>query len=113
MAKWTAKVATLRVTHKDPKDGRGDYGLDPAQPPSEGMRLVAQRLHAKLEQVRNLQSYHFHRERRHRDTVESTNWRVQWWGICENVVIAITTLFMILLIKQWFKRAGGLLPGKV
>lgn len=112
MARWTDKAVTLRVTRRDPRDGRGDYGLDPnAATPSEGMRLVAQRMHAKLEQIRTLQSYHFHRERRHRDTVESTNARVQWWGLAENVVIGCVTTFMVVLVKTWFKRAGGLLPG--
>lgn len=65
---WTAKVGTLAIRKTDPKDTRGDYGLDTSgkDTNTEGLRIIAQRLHSKLEMISNAQLYHYHRERRNR-----------------------------------------------
>lgn len=107
-------MGTLEVRRTDPTDRRGSYGLDESDKDTntEGLRLLSQRLHGKLEMVQNAQLYHLHRERRHRDTVESSNARVQWWAVAKAATICATSFVSATVVRAWFRRPS-MLPGKV
>jgi hypothetical protein len=61
--------------------------------------------------ISSAQSYHYHRERRHRDTLESTNSRVQWWTFVETFVLIVIGAGQLMLVRSWFKVPA--LPGGV
>ncbi len=93
MAKWTAKNVTFDLDISDPNDASA-RAERAAQSDRENalitgadidpktsvvlMRAATNRLHAKLAQVENDQSFHYHREKRHRNTIESTTPPVMW-----------------------------------
>lgn len=52
-----------------------------------------------LQAVKDEQEYIVVRERRHRDTAESTNARVMWWSVFQGLVLVrIFTYFLILFL---------------
>lgn len=100
----------------DPKSTIGDFGFDYAKAnltdSVQSMRVAAQRLHFKMSQIDSMQNYHYHRERQHRNTAESTNARVQWWTVAETVVILATVTIQVVLVRSWFSKETTL-PGRV
>jgi p24 family protein beta-1 len=116
MARWTAKVAMFELSVDDPKSTVGDFGFDYANAnltdSVQSMRITAQRLHAKLQQIDTMQNYHYHRERQHRNTAESTNTRVQWWTIAETAVILSVVTLQVVMVRSWFSK-DMTLPGRV
>jgi len=112
MARWTAKVVTFELSVSDPKQGSSSGGVvaplkDGASEAETAAHTIAvlksgsARLHSKLMLIENSQYYHYHRERRHRDTAESTNGRVKWWGIVEGLVVLVLTAGQVILIHTW------------
>ena len=116
MARWTAKVVVFELSVTDPLSTVGDFGFDSAKAnvtdTLESLRVVSQRLHAKLQQIDHLQSYHYHRERQNRNTAESTNARVQWWTIIETAVILTVISGQVFIVRGWFVSTTSL-PGGV
>ena len=116
MARWTAKVVVFELSVTDPLSTVGDFGFDSAKANSsdavESMRVTTQRLHAKLQQIDHLQSYHYHRERQHRNTAESTNSRVQWWTVAETGIILTVVSVQVFIVRSWFVKPTAL-PGGV
>ncbi|KAI9260167.1 emp24/gp25L/p24 family/GOLD-domain-containing protein, partial [Sporodiniella umbellata] len=57
--------------------------------------------------IKSSQEYIVARERRHRDTVESTNARVKWWSITQLGLLVSVCFFQIYYLKSFFqtKRA--------
>jgi hypothetical protein len=55
-----------------------------------------------LEEVREHQSYIMAREGRHRNTAESTNDRVKWWGIFQLGIVVFLGFFQVSYLKQFF-----------
>jgi len=117
MARWTAKVVVFELSVVDPLSTVGDFGFDSAKAnasePLEGMRVTVQRLHSQLSSIDHLQSYHYHRERQHRNTAESTNARVQWWTIAETAVIIVVVSAQVILVRSWFVKPTALPGGHV
>lgn len=116
MARWTPKVLVFELSVTDPLSTVGDFGFDSAKAnltdSLDSMRVTTQRLHAKLQQIDHLQSYHYHRERQHRNTAESTNARVQWWTLGETAVILAAISVQVFIVRSWFVKPTAL-PGGV
>ena len=66
------------------------------------IRYLAQGLQA----VRDEQEYIVVRERRHRDTAESTNDRVKWWSIAQAIV-----LFSVCGWQIYYLKVSGYIAG--
>eukprot|EP00700_Malawimonas_jakobiformis_P002605 EC724547.1.p1 GENE.EC724547.1~~EC724547.1.p1 ORF type:complete len:196 (+),score=43.89 EC724547.1:61-648(+) len=56
-----------------------------------------------LASVQAEQRYMRMRERVHRDTTESTNSRVKWWGITQAIILLGMALFQIYYIRSFFE----------
>jgi hypothetical protein len=121
MAKYTAKAMVFDLNVRDPNSSASKMaraaeaatkatrtGQETAQESVEFMRMAAQRLMGKLVQIVDAQLYHYHRERRHRNTIESTNDRVAWWNGTESLVVMAVAAFQIMLIRRWFKTSYSL-----
>lgn len=113
MARWTAKVVTLDIAvtrsgvpvrdFNAPHLTRAE-GDDSAQTGINIIRDSASRIMDRLALISELQHYHFWREQRHRDTVESTNTRVQWWNFAEISVWLGLLAAQVLAIRRWFSK---------
>ncbi len=130
MSRWTAKVAVFDIEHKSsdaPRDGvvadpSGEHvvadalkGISKEKDDMVGaslMRAGMNRLYSKLAQIENSQMYHYHRERRHRNTLEDTNSRVQWWTLVETFIIVLVSLAQVVIVRKWFNTPSRL-PGGV
>ncbi|KAI8641521.1 emp24/gp25L/p24 family/GOLD-domain-containing protein [Parasitella parasitica] len=57
--------------------------------------------------VKAEQEYIVARERRHRDTAESTNTRVKWWSVAQIVLLIVVCFWQVHYLKHFFevKRA--------
>lgn len=124
MARWTAKVVTFDLMVRSPKEERGRDEIAPLKDGATEAETAAHqvaflksgsaRIHSKLLNLENAQFYHYHREKRHRDTIESTNTRVQFWGILEGLIVIALTAGQVILIHTWINnstragRGGGL-----
>lgn len=114
MARWTAKVGTLELEVTKPgavpatrmealaAQAAGGTEAESAQAMLTNLKAYAGRIHESLLMIENSQMYHYHRERRHRDTLESTNSRVQWWAIAEAVAIISIMAAQVFVIRMWF-----------
>lgn len=140
MARWTAKVGTFELA-VEPAVGAQNAGAaaagaaaaggvattsPPGSPASvaeenaaaalQSLKGYASRIHAGLMLIENSQMYHYHRERRHRDTIESTNARVTLWTVIESVSVVLLMTAQVVVIRTWFPdaRMNALLPsGKI
>lgn len=123
MAKYTAKAMVFDLDVRDPAspaakaakaaEAAGKVartGDASAQDSVDYMRAAAQRLTGKLHQIVDAQLYHYHRERRHRNTIESTNDRVSWWAGAETGAVILAAAVQIFFIRRWFKTSYSL-PG--
>jgi hypothetical protein len=124
MSRWTAKVATFDLDVTTGEEAKADAAAissgrfkpvsgDDADPSVavSFMRAATHRVHSKLTMITSAQSYHYHRERRHRDTLESTNSRVQMWAMVETLAAIAIAGGQLMLVRSWFKRPA--LPGAV
>lgn len=53
--------------------------------------------------VKDEQEYIVVRERRHRDTAESTNDRVKWWSVLQAVVLFSVVAWQVYYLKSFFE----------
>lgn len=117
MARWTAKVVTFELEVKS-NAARLPVGQvrtegDEDHDTVEYMRTAAERLHGKLLTIENSQFYHFHREKRHRETLESTNTRVVFWTVTEAIVVLLLTAGQIVMVRTWFSKQGNAPGGRM
>ncbi|KAF9651056.1 hypothetical protein BDM02DRAFT_951315 [Thelephora ganbajun] len=56
-----------------------------------------------LKSVRDEQEYILVRERRHRNTAESTNSRVKWWSIVQSIVLFLVVAWQVYYLKAFFE----------
>ncbi|KAF9780283.1 emp24/gp25L/p24 family/GOLD-domain-containing protein [Thelephora terrestris] len=56
-----------------------------------------------LKTVRDEQEYILVRERRHRNTAESTNSRVKWWSIVQSIVLFLVVAWQVYYVKSFFE----------
>lgn len=125
MSRWTAKVAVFDLNRKSPEaakpatgDSLGEHVVSDVLSSAEKdalmgaslMRAACNRIYAKLGQIENSQMYHYHRERRHRNTLEDTNSRVQWWTLAETLIIVVVALGQTVIVRKWF-AVKETLPG--
>ena len=117
MARWTAKVVTLDLDVRDPNDvmARAEREAREARDAAllagtevdakvafTLMRASAGRIHSKLQQSEGAQLFHFHREQRHRATVDSTDLRVHWWSVGETAVVVLSALLQLAVVVFGF-----------
>ena len=117
MARWTAKVVTLDLDVRDPNDvlARAEREAREARDAAllagtevdakvafTLMRASAGRIHAKLQHIEGAQLFHFHREQRHRATVDSTDLRVHWWSVGETAVVVLSALLQLAVVVFGF-----------
>jgi hypothetical protein len=62
-----------------------------------------------LKTVKDEQEYILVRERRHRNTAESTNSRVKWWSIVQSIVLFLVVAWQVYYLKV---RASFLRPDR-
>ncbi|GBE79543.1 supernatant protein factor C-terminal domain-containing protein [Sparassis latifolia] len=76
---------------------------DTVAPIEREIRALANGLTA----VKDEQEYIVLRERRHRDTAESTNSRVKWWSVLQTIVLVAVVAWQVYYLKSFFevKRA--------
>jgi hypothetical protein len=129
MARWTAKVVTLDLDVRDPNDVMAKAEREAREARDAAllagtevdarvaftlMRASAARIHSKLQQIEGAQLFHFHREQRHRNTVDSTDSRVHWWSVGETVVVVLSALLQLAVVVFGFfgelpcRRGGGM-----
>jgi len=56
-----------------------------------------------LTAVKDEQEYIVYRERRHRNTAESTNDRVKWWSILQTIVLISVVVWQVYYLKGFFE----------
>ena len=59
----------------------------------------------QVQQLRSTQQYLYWRERRHRQTVDSTNWRVWWYAILRNAALIATSVAQVLFVRRMFAKS--------
>ena len=59
---------------------------------------------AELQQIRATQQYLYWRERRHRQTVESTNRRVVWFALLRSVALVVSSMVQVVVIRKMFSK---------
>ena len=70
------------------------------------MRASASRIHSKLAGIEAAQLFHYHRERRHRETVDSTDLRLQWWSLGESAIVFLSAALQVAIVQfWWFKES--------
>ncbi|EAU84515.2 COPII-coated vesicle protein [Coprinopsis cinerea okayama7 len=74
-------------------------GDDVVAPVEREIRALA----AALTSVKDEQEYVKLRERRHRNTAESTNGRVKWWSIIQAVVLFAVVGWQVYYLKSFFE----------
>ncbi|KAI8880421.1 COPII-coated vesicle protein [Backusella circina FSU 941] len=77
-------------------DANGDGAVDPLE--KEIRELADSILGIKAEQ-----EYIVARERRHRDTAESTNSRVKWWSVIQLVLLFAVCFWQVYYLKRFFE----------
>jgi hypothetical protein len=121
MAKYTAKHVVVNLDVRDPgspaaKAARAAEaalaagmrtGQETAVQSIDFMRAAGARLMAKLHQIEEGQLYHYHRERRHRTTIESTNDRISKWSGAESAAILLAAGLQLFLVRRWFGKGGA------
>lgn len=136
MARWTAKVMTLDLDVRDPNDVLAKAEREAREARDAAllagtevdakvaftlMRASAGRIHSKLQHIEGAQLFHYHREQRHRATVDSTDARVHWWSVGETAVVVLSALLQLAVVVFGFFgdapcRRGGISfggsPGK-
>ncbi|KAF9540120.1 p24 complex component [Mortierella hygrophila] len=70
-----------------------------ADPLANELRELA----AGIEEIVNEQEYTIARERTHRNTAESTNWRVMWWSLFQSGILFVVCAFQITYLKRFFE----------
>ncbi|KAG9072022.1 p24 complex component [Linnemannia hyalina] len=70
-----------------------------ADPLANELRELA----AGIEEIVNEQEYTIARERTHRNTAESTNWRVMWWSLFQSGLLFVVCAFQITYLKRFFE----------
>ena len=105
-SRWTSKVLTLELAVTPAVNGGSG---SPASPGAtvDVMQALVTRMKHTLEGVSSTQLYGYHREQRHRRTVESTNSRVKLWAAVETGVLCVIVVGQVMLMKSWFKRPIG------
>lgn len=66
------------------------------------MQQSVDRVANKLVEIEGAQRYHYFRERRHRDTAESSNTRAMWCSIVEALALCLGTGINIYIVQTWF-----------
>ncbi|BFZ64734.1 p24 complex component [Saitoella coloradoensis] len=72
---------------------------DHSDPVEKEIRELADLLNA----VKDEQEYIVVRERRHRNTAESTNTRVKWWSVTQGIVLVCVGVFQVFYLKRFFE----------
>ncbi|WFD30222.1 p24 complex component [Malassezia sp. CBS 17886] len=73
-----------------------DEGLIPAE---RELRELA----SNVQRFRDEQEYLSMRERVHRNTAESTNARLKWWSLFQNVLILLVCVFQVYFVQRQFE----------
>ena len=87
-----------------------ESGFPGAASPTDMMHGSAERMMRLLRNVSYMQSYHSARERRHQETLESTNVRLVRWSTANLVSIALAQVILIAVVRMWFRKTMEL-PG--
>lgn len=126
MAKYTAKSVVLDVAVRDPNSpaaraaraaaaagarAAADAAKAGASPGAASplaavaaMRAACARILDALQRVESAQLYAYHRERRHKATIESTNARVVAWTLAESGAIVAATAAQVGVMLYWFRH---------
>jgi len=72
---------------------------DTVAPIEREIRLLA----SDLKAVKDEQEYLLVREKKHRNTAESTNSRVKWWSVLQAIVLVVVVAWQVYYLKSFFE----------
>eukprot|EP00761_Pharyngomonas_kirbyi_P005165 gb/GECH01005170.1/.p1 GENE.gb/GECH01005170.1/~~gb/GECH01005170.1/.p1 ORF type:complete len:228 (+),score=47.46 gb/GECH01005170.1/:1-684(+) len=67
------------------------------------LKYALRRLNRKVNTIKNEQSYFKRREKRFRQTTDSTNGRVLFWSVIQTVIVVGAAVVQLELLKRFFK----------
>ena len=119
MARWTAKVLTLDIDVRDPNDVIAKAEREAKEARDKAilsggevdpkvaftlMRASANRIHHKMQSIESAQQHHYHREQRHRETIDSTEKRLHLWSLAESLAVVIGAALQVVIVTvYWFR----------
>jgi hypothetical protein len=59
---------------------------------------------SQMQQLRSTQQFLYWRERRHRETVDSTNRRVLWYAVARGGLLVAVSTVQVFFIKRMFSK---------
>jgi hypothetical protein len=68
------------------------------------LEVEIRRLNNKAKDIMSQQSYQREREIEFRDTTEAANARVQWWSICQTVIMIGSAAAQVMYLKDYFRK---------
>ncbi|MES1909638.1 MAG: hypothetical protein MHM6MM_002343 [Cercozoa sp. M6MM] len=102
MSRWTAKVIGFHQLGAKQQRREELAKLEHLGPVVDSVIKISD----KLDEIEHAQKSMRNREHVHRDTQESTNWRVQWLSVLEMIVLVGLNLMQIYWIRKWFSGQG-------
>eukprot|EP00792_Barthelona_sp_PAP020_P005108 TRINITY_DN2500_c0_g1_i1.p1 TRINITY_DN2500_c0_g1~~TRINITY_DN2500_c0_g1_i1.p1 ORF type:complete len:215 (-),score=61.70 TRINITY_DN2500_c0_g1_i1:59-661(-) len=100
MSKMTPKLVQFHL-HNDDDHTKGGFAKDSDLTPLEQSVI---NLRDELRAITEEQQYMKARERRHRNTTESTNARVLWYSFLEAIVLVCVSLWQIFYLRRMFEK---------
>ncbi|RCH84845.1 p24 complex component, partial [Rhizopus stolonifer] len=70
---------------------------------TDPLKIEIEELAESIFDIKSSQEYIVARERKHRDTAESTNNRVKWWSIAQLVLLVSVCFFQVHYLKSFFQ----------
>ena len=59
---------------------------------------------SQMQQLRSVQQFLYWRERRHRETIDSTNRRVLWYALARGSLLVAVSAVQVFFIKRMFSK---------
>eukprot|EP01138_Halocafeteria_seosinensis_P007461 gb/GECG01007626.1/.p1 GENE.gb/GECG01007626.1/~~gb/GECG01007626.1/.p1 ORF type:complete len:257 (+),score=20.96 gb/GECG01007626.1/:1-771(+) len=108
---WNAKLIEFELEIKNADTKAEHESVENADEGDKTLSVVYG-LSDWIKKLEREQRFLASREKRHRETLESNNARVQWYSLVETVVIVGASLAQLLIVRYWFKTGETILPGK-
>ncbi|KAG2205702.1 hypothetical protein INT47_008059 [Mucor saturninus] len=96
MSAVTAKSVNFNAHVMENTDAKGDTVEDP-------LKKEIEELAESILAVKAEQEYIVSREKKHRDTAESTNSRVKWWSVSQLILLVVVCLWQVHYLKHFFE----------
>ncbi|GAX77065.1 hypothetical protein CEUSTIGMA_g4511.t1 [Chlamydomonas eustigma] len=81
-----------------------DHSRHGKESDTESMWHYVSLIDSQLQQLKSTQQYLYWRERRHRQTVDSTNSRVWWYALARNAALIAVSVGQVIFIRWMFSK---------